>query len=92
MWLAPFVSRFARGTTLTWHNFLVASDSDLRIGKLWAANRGPVVRRLEARHMATTHIDLLTFEDVLSDAELDVLKNYKQLHSNTCAWSHNQYP
>ena len=33
MCLAPFVSQFARGTTLTWRNFLVASDSDLRIDK-----------------------------------------------------------
>lgn len=89
IWLKTFLARFARPTTLTWRSLLVASELDLRKEKTWAAARKPVLQRLAARALNTEDIDSLTFEDLLSDAELEVLKHYRQLHSSSCAWSLN---
>ena len=92
IWLKNFVARFARPTTLTWRSLLVASELDLRSDKAWASIRKPVLQRLTARKLQYEDLDSLRFEDLLSDAEMEVLRNYRQLHSSSCAWSLNQYP
>ena len=92
LWLKTFVKQFARPTTLTWRSLLVASSSDLHDEKVWAAARRPVMQRLNARGLNPQDIESLRFEDLLSEAEIDVWGHYRLRHPSDVAWSLNQYP
>ena len=89
--LNTFVSSFARSCKMTWHDFLIADDATLNQEKAWAAARPVVMQRLEARGLLHDS-QLWTFEDLLSDAEMEVLKAYRATCNSDCAWSLNQYP
>ena len=91
--LATFISSFSRITTMTWRDFLVSDHQVHLEEKAWSIARPVVMQRIEARGLDPHDLQALTFEDLMSETEMEQVQDYRANgFSRDCAWSLNQYP
>ena len=78
---------------MTWRDFLVSDHQVHLEEKAWSIARPVVLQRIEARGLDPRDLQALTFEDLMSESEVEQVQDYRANgFSRDCAWSLNQYP